>query len=109
MVLLISKMTKIKAVINRSCMLKVDCINSLKYMKVGIIIGKIRICDTADVFPIISAFPVTDIAIIINVLISKDKPIVIAYSILLSKTKKLNIEEIVETDEPNNTQWIKIL
>jgi hypothetical protein len=85
MVLLAISIIKTKAVIDNICNKFSDCINNLKYIKVGIIIGKTKICDTADaklLLPIINACPVADMLIIIKVLNSKDNPIVIEYPIL---------------------------
>ncbi|GFR00582.1 uncharacterized protein TNCT_207211 [Trichonephila clavata] len=74
---------------------------------VGIIIGKTRICDTPDAKlfrPIINAFPVVEILMIISVLNNKDTPTTIECSILLPRTAKLNMEETTEIGSPNNNQ-----
>ncbi|BET29644.1 hypothetical protein wCauBTS_02510 [Wolbachia pipientis] len=79
----------------------------MKYIKVGIIIGKARICDTPDAKlfrPIINAFPVAEILMIISVLNNKDTPTAIECSILLPRIAKLNMKEITEIGNPNNNQ-----
>ncbi|EAL59521.1 hypothetical protein WwAna1572 [Wolbachia endosymbiont of Drosophila ananassae] len=54
--------------------------------------------------PIINAFPVAEILMIISVLNNKDTPTAIECSILLHRTAKLNMEEITEIGNPNNSQ-----
>ncbi len=81
MILLTISTIKIRIVVNTVYMVTVLFISNLKYIKVGMSIGRVRICDIIDDEPVVNAFPVADMLIITSVLSSRDNPIAIASSI----------------------------
>lgn len=109
MVLLIISIVEIKKTISNNWMLNDCSINILKYAKVGIIIGNTRMLDIPDPLPIVNALPVIDKLIIVKELANNDNPTLMEFCKLLSKITILNINEIIEIDNPNDTQWMKIL
>ncbi len=104
MMLLTINTRKIRIVANTVYIVTALFSSNLKYTKVGMSIGKTRICDIIDDEPIVNAFPVADMLTITSVLSSRDDPIAIASSMQLLKIIKLNVEEIREIDIPNINQ-----